>query len=295
MPRPPDLTDRVAIITGAGKGLGRAYAQHLAARGAAIVVNNRRHPGEADDATSAARVVATIRAAGGRAVANYAAVERPESGANMVTQALEAFGRLDIVIANAALAQLAPFHKLSLDQFRTIFDVSILGSLHLVHAAWPVLRGQRSGRVILTTSSAGRFGNHGLTAYAAAKGAVEMLMRSLAAEGAANGIYTNAISPYARSQMTEAHLDPALAARLAPEAVAPMVAWLASDDCTVNGEVIVAAGGRYRRAYAVETAGMAGTDLAGVIGALRTLTGVPHASATAAFASVVAELTEAGR
>lgn len=150
-----DLNDRVAIITGAGKGLGRAYAMLFAARGAAVVVNNRRHPGEADAETSAAMTVAAIQAAGGRAAANYADVTDPGSGEAMVRQALATFGRLDIVVANAAINRMGSFHKQGLDEFRQVFDAGFLGHLHLFHAAWPVLRAAGYGRVVATTSSAG--------------------------------------------------------------------------------------------------------------------------------------------
>lgn len=151
-----DLTGRVAIITGAGKGLGRAYALALATHGAAIVVNNRRHPGERDEDTSASKVVSEIRAHGGQAVASFDAVERADAGQAMVDTALKAFGQIDIVIANAAVPQAMAFHKLTNVEFHRIFDVSFLGTLHLVQAAWPILRQQGYGRVITTTSSAGR-------------------------------------------------------------------------------------------------------------------------------------------
>jgi NAD(P)-dependent dehydrogenase (short-subunit alcohol dehydrogenase family) len=280
---PDDFSGRVAIITGAGKGLGRAYALHLAARGAQVLVNNRRHAGESDAQTSAAQVVASIRAQGGRALANHDDVSAEGAGQRLVQQALDGFGRLDIVIANAALAQELSFHKASLAQLRAVIDVGLLGTLQLFHAAWPVLRAQRYGRLVATSSSAGRFGNHGLSAYAASKGAVEMLMRSLAAEGQGHNIRCNAISPYALSQMTEKHLPAPLARVLAPQAVAPMVAWLASEACSANGEVIVAGAGRYARAYGVETASLAGSDMAAVLEQLRALPGQPHTSSSQAF------------
>ena len=238
------LYDRVAIVTGAGKGIGRAYALELAARGAKVLVNNRRHAGEADAQTSAQQVVEAIAAAGGVALANFEPVDAAGAGENMVQQALSAFGRIDIIVANAALSQAASFHKQSLDAFMAIFNVGFRGTLDLLHAAWPHLRAQKYGRVVVTTSSAGRYGNHGLGAYAASKGAIEMLMRSLAAEGVGSNIHVNAISPYAATQMTEAHLSAELALQLQPAAVAPMVAWLCSADCSVNGAVIVAAGDR---------------------------------------------------
>jgi NAD(P)-dependent dehydrogenase (short-subunit alcohol dehydrogenase family) len=248
-----DLSKRVATVTGAGKGLGRAYAIELARAGAAVIVNNRRHPGEADADTSAGRVVAEIVAAGGRAVADYSSVEAADSGEQMVQAALDHFGRLDIIVANAAAPQAASFHKLTLADFRAVFDVGFFGTLHLVQAAWPLLREQQYGRVVMTSSSAGRYGQHGLSAYGASKSAVDSLVRTLAGEGAGRGIAVNAVSPYALSQMTAAHIRGEMAEVFTPDRVAPLIAWLASEDCSVNGEVIVAGGGRFRLTETVET------------------------------------------
>jgi NAD(P)-dependent dehydrogenase (short-subunit alcohol dehydrogenase family) len=287
-----DLAGRTAIVTGAGKSLGRAYALALAACGAAVVVNNRRHPGEPDGNTSAAKVAAEIRANGGRAVANFVDVEQPEAGQGMVDTAIREFGRLDIVIANAAVGQATTFHKLSPAEFRRIFDVSFFGTLHLVQAAWPILRAQGYGRVITTTSSAGRFSNHGLSAYGAAKGAIEGLTRSLAAEGASRGITVNAISPYAFSQMTADYMSGEMAKRFSPARVVPMVLWLASEQCRANGEVIVAGGGQFRRGYSVETPSVTGDrrPMADVFDEMSKTHGHPYASSNAAFDSILQEL-----
>lgn len=285
-----DLAGRVAIVTGAGKGLGRAYALGLAAQGAAVVVNNRRHQGERTEDTSAAQVVAAIRAKGGRAIASYDAVEQAQAGESMVQAALGEFGRLDIVVANAAVPQAAAFHKTSAEEFRTIFDVGFYGTLHLLQAAWPVMRENGYGRIITTTSSAGRFGNHGLTAYGAAKGAIESLTRSLAAEGASRGIKANAISPYALSQMTSGYLAGEIAERFSPEQVVPMVLWLASEGCTANGEVIVAGGGHFRRGFPVETLSATGAEMADVFATIRDREGVAYASSNAAFDSLLQEM-----
>lgn len=213
----------------------------------------------------------------------------------MVQQTVENLGRVDIVVANAALSQASNFGKQSLDDFMRIFNVGFLGTLNLVHAAWPLMRAQRHGRVIATTSSAGPYVNHWLGAYAASKGAIEMLMRSLAAEGANGGIRVNAISPYAATQMTAAHLDPALAKCLTPEAVAPMVAWLASYACTANGQVFVAGGGRFRRGFSMETDSVDGSDMEAVAYALADLPGRPPPSSNYAFATLVEELRAGGQ
>ena len=287
-----DFDGRVAIVTGAGKGLGRAYALALGARGAAVVVNNRRHPGERDEDTSASKVAALIVGPGGRAIANHADVEHPEAGRRMVESALAAFGRLDIVIANAAVPQATPFHKLTADDFRRVFDVSFFGTLHLLQAAWPVMQGQGYGRIITTTSSAGRFGNHGLSAYGAAKGAIESLTRTLAAEGARRNIRVNAISPYAHSQMTEDYMAREVAERFSPEQVVPMVLWLASEQCGANGEVIIAGGGHFRRGYNAETSTVsgAGDSMAEVYRAISNQPGTVYPSATAAFDSLLRDI-----
>jgi NAD(P)-dependent dehydrogenase (short-subunit alcohol dehydrogenase family) len=279
----PDLRDQVVIVTGAGKGIGRAAALHLAACGARVLVNNRRHPGEADEATSAAQVVAQIRAAGGQAQAHYARADDPAAGQQMVDDALATWGRLDMVYANAALPQDAAFHRQTLDELRAVIDTGVVGTLSLFHAAWPVFRAQKSGRALASTSSAGRFGGVGMTAYAASKGALDSLVRSLAAEGARSGIRCNALSPYAASQMTQGYLPPDLAQALAPEHLGPLVAWLLSPDCELNGEVVVAGGGRYARAWPVETRAVRGEDLPAVWAELLRLEGRPHRDAVTAF------------
>lgn len=289
-----NLANRVAIVTGAGKGLGRAYALELANQGAAVVVNNRRHPGEADEDTSAAKLVAEIRAAGGRAVENYDAVESPEAGQRMIDAAISEFGQIDILVANAAMTQAATFSRTGLDEFKQIFDISFLGTLHLLHAAWDVMKAQKYGRIITTTSSAGRYGNHGLSAYGASKAAVEVLTRSLAFESKNYNIKVNAISPYAVTQMTEAHMSPEVAAKFQPEGVTAMLSWLASEQCSVSGEVFVAAAGRIRRAYNTETESIAvnEADVESSVNALFGKVGVPHPNSNTAFASLVREVEE---
>ena len=192
---PDDLRGRSAIVTGAGKGLGRAYALHLAARGAAVLVNNRRHSGQTDAQTSAQETVDLIRQAGGVAQANWNDVSEADSGCAMVEQACLCFGRIDILVANAGVDAACAFHKQSLADFRAIFDVGFFGNLHLVHAAWPRLLAQGYGRVVLTASSAGLYGNHGQAAYGAAKAAVIRMTQQAALEFAPQGIRINVICP----------------------------------------------------------------------------------------------------
>lgn len=286
-----DLSGRVAIVTGAGKGLGRAYALALAARGASVVVNNRRHEGEDHEDTSAWSTVQAIRAAGGQAVTNFSPVEAEDSGLAMVDDALDAFGRLDIVVANAAAPQAAGFNKVSLAAFRQVFDVGFLGTLNLLHAAWPLFRDAGYGRIVTTTSSAGRFGQHGLSAYGASKAAVESLTRTLAAEGARSGVLANAVSPYALSQMTRGYMRSDMAERFTPDRVAPLVAWLSSQACTVNGQIIVAGGGRFRLARPVETLSRAGEEatFADLMADLADTPGRPFHSSNQAFDALLVE------
>ncbi len=280
-----NLQDRVVIVTGAGKGIGRAASLHMARLGAKVWVNNRRHPGEADDQTSAAILVAQIRSEGGEAHVSYDDVTDPASGQRMVQQAMQKWGRLDMVYANAAIAQEAAFHALDLDQLRSIIDAGLLSTLSLFHAAWPIFRQQKYGRALASSSSAGRFGNHGLTAYSASKGAIESLVRSLALEGEKHGIQCNALSPYALSQMTKSHLSGPLANLLTPESLAPAVSWLLSPECHLNGQVLVAGGGRYARSWPVETPSVSGDNLLEVWQQLLKLEGQTHRDSIAAFKS----------
>jgi NAD(P)-dependent dehydrogenase (short-subunit alcohol dehydrogenase family) len=291
-----NFSGQVVIVTGAGKGLGRAYAEHLAARGAAVIVNNRRHPGETDEETSAAGTVAAIRAAGGRAEANHADVVAPDAGHDMVQQALRQFGRLDALVCNAGVSRAASFHNHSVEDFRRVFDAGFLGHLHLIHAAWPLMRQARYGRIVATTSGAGLHGEHGMSACASAKAAVIGLMRSLAAEGAQAGITINCISPYAAAQSTERYLTAAESAAFSAARVAPLVTWLASGACTLSGETIVAGGGGYRRARSGESETLCTGDVDdAALGALvPTLAELetPHhyPVASAAFAALLEEL-----
>jgi NAD(P)-dependent dehydrogenase (short-subunit alcohol dehydrogenase family) len=245
--------DRVAIVTGAGKGLGRAYAMYLAARGARVLVNNRRRA----EPSSADEVVDAIRRAGGVALASYESVEDPAAGERMVRQAVEAWGRLDVLVNNAGVDQHSTFHKVSIEQFRQIFDINFYGSLYVTHAAYSRMREAGYGRIVVSTSAAGLHGLHGLSAYAASKAALIAFMRTLAAEGRSRNVLTNAIAPFAATPMTERQgaLPESLRAAMPPELVAPMVALLVSEQTQVNGEVIVAGKGVFRRAASVEGRG----------------------------------------
>ncbi len=238
--------DRVAIISGAGKGLGRAYAHYLAARGVAVVVNNRRHA--SDTETSADRVVREITEQGGQAVAHFGAAEDPSTGEELLACALKHFGRLDVVIANAGVSEAASFTRQNPEQFAQTLEINLLGTAYLLLPTFRHLYEQSSGHVLVSTSAAGLYGEHGLPGYSAAKAGVIGLMRSLAIEGRSHNVQVNAIAPFARTQMTDASMSAAAIEGLAPEEVAPVAAALVAKDSRTTGEVIVAAGGRLARA-----------------------------------------------
>jgi NAD(P)-dependent dehydrogenase (short-subunit alcohol dehydrogenase family) len=266
----PDLSGRVAIVSGAGKGLGRAYALHLAACGARVVVNNRVRDGQPN---SAYAVAAEIEAAGGIALANYDAAQAPETGERLVADALQAFGQLDMVVANAGFDVPCSFQKQDMAEFGTIFEVNFQGTARLLHAAWPHLREADCGRAVVSTSSAGLYGNHGQAAYAASKAALLGLTRSLAIECGSSALRINALAPYAVTPLTRPWFPEADAERFTPEAVARLVAWLVSSDCTLQGEVLIAGGGGVRRAQVLEseTVRLEGQDVSAVVASLAAL------------------------
>jgi NAD(P)-dependent dehydrogenase (short-subunit alcohol dehydrogenase family) len=256
------LDQRVAIITGAGKGLGRAYAEYLAARGARILVNNRRRAIDANGRSSADEVVQAIREAGGEAVANYDSVEVPQAGERLLQQALDTWGRLDLLVNNAGVDQHCTFHKQTPREFCDIFDVNFFGTLYVTHAAYARMREAGYGRIVVSTSSAGLHGLHGLSAYAASKAALIGLMRTLSSEGRSHNVLCNAIAPYAATQMTARQSSPEFLATMSPQLVAPMVAYMVSEQTALNGQVIVAGKGGFRRAAMVEGRGHGYTDAA---------------------------------
>ena len=247
---------RVALITGAGKGLGRAYALLLAERGARVVVNNRKRE-PAGEPGSADQVVAEIESAGGTAAANYDSVEATGAGQRMVEQALDTYGRLDILINNAGVDQHVPLHRMDDADIERIFSINFFGTLNATRAALPTMREAGYGRILFSTSSAGLYGLHGLAIYAASKGAIVALMRSVAQEGAGRGITANAVAPYALTQMTAGHLDGLPPDRLDPALVAPVAAWLVDESCGVTGETFIVGYGQLRRAEMVENDGIA--------------------------------------
>ena len=244
-----DLDGRVAVITGAGDGLGRSHARLLASLGARVVVNDLGGDRAGGGASSQAsdRVVEEIRSAGGDAVANYGNVADEADVRALIGQAVDTYGRLDIVVNNAGILRDASFHKMSREDWDAVLKVHLQGSFLVTHAAWPVLREQRYGRVIFTTSGGGMFGNFGQSNYGTAKMGILGLMNCLAVEGSRRGILTNAVSPIANTRLTEDVMPEDQLETLDPGFVSPVVAWLASEDCKLTGEVIRAGGGAYSR------------------------------------------------
>jgi len=252
---------KVAIITGAGGGLGRSHALELAHRGALVVVNDLGGSvdGQGGSHTAAQQVVDEIKAAGGEAVANYDSVATPDGGKAIVQTAIDTFGRIDIVINNAGILRDAAFKNMGPEQLEPVLDVHLKGAFYVTQPAWAHMREQNYGRIINTSSGAGLFGNFGQTNYGAAKMGLVGLTRVLAVEGAKNNIKANAIAPVAKTRMTEELLG-AMADKLDPKFITPIVAWLAHEDCPVSGEVYSCGGGHVSRVFLGVTPGFTHTE-----------------------------------
>jgi NAD(P)-dependent dehydrogenase (short-subunit alcohol dehydrogenase family) len=245
----PGVKDRVIVVTGAGGGLGREYALLLARSGARVVVNDLggARDGSGSGQGMADGVVAEIRTDGGEAVASYDTVATHEGAAAIVATALESFGRLDGVISNAGILRDRAFHKMSAADWDAVLDVHLSGTFHVTRAAWPHLREQRHGRVVVATSTSGIYGNFGQANYGAAKAGLIGLVNTLAIEGRKYGIGVNAVAPMAATRMTQDVAPPEMLKKLPPAQVAPVVAYLLSDECTDTGMVLVAGGGQVHR------------------------------------------------
>ena len=249
--------DQVAIVTGAGGGLGRSHALLLASRGAKVVVNDLGGSlhGEGSDAVAAQLVADEINAAGGVAAPSFDGVDTAEGGAAIVQTALDAFGRVDIVVNNAGILRDVSFHKMSHDEWDAVLRVHLAGTYYVSRAAWPHLREAGYGRIVNTSSAAGLYGNFGQANYGAAKLGIVGLTKTLAQEGFKKGIRVNAIAPIAKSRMTETILDAATLAKLEPSLVSPLVAYLCSSACESSGQVYAVGGGYVSRVALVEAAG----------------------------------------
>jgi len=244
MDRAVDLTGRVVLITGAGRGLGLSHARLLASRGARVVINDVVSDGH----DPAGEAVATLRAEGGTAVACTIDISSPEGGAALIETALDAFGQLDGLVHNAGILRDRTLVKLAPDDVRDVLAVHLEAAFWMLKPAMEAMKVNGFGRVVLTTSSSGLFGTYGQSNYAAAKMGLIGLMRVLTLEGARAGIVVNAVAPSARTRMTEDLLGP-LSERLDPAHVSPLVAYLCSAACDVGNRIFSAGGGRYASAF----------------------------------------------
>ena len=258
--------NRIAIVTGAGNGLGRAHALLLASRGAKVVVNDPGGAvdGKGDNHAAADKVVDEIKKAGGKAVANYDSVADAKSAANIVKTAVDSFGTVDIVVNNAGVLRDKTFHNMTVEDFDFVVKVHFLGTAYVTHAAWPILRAKAYGRVVVTSSNSGIYGNFGQANYGGAKLAVVGFMNALRLEGQKYNIMVNALAPVAGTRMTESLMTPEALDKLRPEYVSPMVAYLCSEQCQRTGEIWSAGAGyfariEYREAPGVRIQGRAPT------------------------------------
>jgi NAD(P)-dependent dehydrogenase (short-subunit alcohol dehydrogenase family) len=248
--------DKVAIVTGAGNGLGRCHALGLAERGAKVVVNDLggSRDGSGGSSEAAKAVVAEIEAMGGEALANGANVTDMVQVSEMVNQAMEKWGRVDILVNNAGVLRDKSFSNIELDDFGFVLDVHLMGSVNCTKAVWSIMREQGYGRIAMTTSSSGLYGNFGQTNYGAAKMGVIGLMNTLVLEGGKYGIKVNALSPCAATRMTEDIIPENLLGLLTPESVTPALLYIVSEDAP-NRTIITAGAGTFARTIVYETAG----------------------------------------
>ena len=249
--------NRVAVITGAGRGLGRAYALLLAEKGAKVVVNDPGGSlqGDGVDVGPAQSVVDEILAAGGEAVANTDSVATPEGGKAIIDTAIESYGRIDILIHNAGNVRPASLKEMSYDDFEAVLDVHLRGAFHVVRPAFPLMCEAGYGRIVLTSSIGGLYGNQGVVNYGVSKAGMIGLNNVAALEGEAEGVKCNIIVPGAVTRMAEG-IDISAYPPMGPELVAPVVGWLAHENCSITGEMLVSIAGRVARAYIGETRGV---------------------------------------
>jgi NAD(P)-dependent dehydrogenase (short-subunit alcohol dehydrogenase family) len=247
----------VAIVTGAGGGLGRQHALELARRGAKVVVNDLggTMDGSGGSSEAAMKVVEEIKALGGEAIANGSSVTDDAGVARMVKDAMDHWGRIDILIANAGVLRDKSFSKMEMADFDFVLDVHLMGTVKCAKAVWEIMKTQNYGRIVVTTSSSGLYGNFGQTNYGAAKLGIVGFMNTLKLEGQKNNIHVNAIAPVAATRMTENLMPPEVLKRLAPEYVTPGVVYLCSDEAP-TGAILTAGAGAFALARIYETEGV---------------------------------------
>jgi NAD(P)-dependent dehydrogenase (short-subunit alcohol dehydrogenase family) len=248
---------RVAVVTGAGGGLGRQHALALAARGAKVVVNDLGGTldGQGGTPLAAQAVVDEIRAAGGVAMANGASVTDAKAVQAMMAEAIAAWGRIDILVNNAGILRDKSFSKMELDDFRLVMEVHLMGAVNCCKAVWDVMRAQNYGRIVMTTSSSGLYGNFGQANYGAAKMALVGLMQTLSIEGAKNNIRVNCLAPTAATRMTENLMPEAVLKLLQPESVTPGLLALVAEDAPTRA-ILCAGAGAFERAHITLTEGI---------------------------------------
>ena len=248
---------RVAVITGAGRGLGKAYALLLAKLGAKIVVNDIGGGlnGSGSDLGPAQNVVDEIRSHNGEAIANTDSVATPEGGKAIIQSALDAYGRIDILVHNAGNVRPASLKEMSYEDFESVLDVHLRGAFHVVRAAFPVMCERSYGRIVLTSSIGGLYGNQNVANYAVSKSGMIGLCNVAALEGESEGVKCNVIVPGAVTRMAEG-IDVSAYPPMEPDLVAPVVGWLCHEQCDINGELLVSIAGRVAKAYISETRGV---------------------------------------
>jgi len=248
---------KVAIVTGSGGGLGRQHALELARRGAKVVINDLGGSvdGAGGNSSAAEAVVAEIKAFGGDAIANGASVTDDAGVAHLVKQTMDAWGRIDVLVANAGILRDRSFSKMEIADFEAVMNVHVMGTVKPAKAVWEIMRAQNYGRIVVTTSSTGLYGNFGQTNYGAAKLGLVGFMNSLKLEGQKNNIHVNAISPVAATRMTETLMPPEMLDKLKPEFVTPGVVYLCSEEAP-TGAILTAGAGVFALARIYETEGV---------------------------------------
>jgi len=282
----PGVADRVIVVTGAGGGLGREYALTLAREGASVVVNDLGGSRDGTGAGSAMadQVVAEIKEAGGRAVANYDSVAESEGAENIIKTALDEFGKIDGVVSNAGILRDGTFHKMTYENWDSVLKVHLYGGYNVIRAAWPHFREQSFGRIVVATSTSGLFGNFGQANYGAAKLGLVGLINTLAQEGAKYNIKANAIAPIAATRMTEDILPPEVLKNLTPEFVAPVVAYLCTEEVPDTDSIFIVGGGKVQRTALFQNEGITFSappsvdDIAGRCGEITDLSAAKQAA-----------------